>query len=207
MSEAKPDRSEMWKAIKWVAIAFVGCLIAFGVWKAWSIVTAPARVVEDAAGSVKSSVGNVVNRLDVKLESQKTFNRAAERSFKHLNDLSSTEPDSLKDRAFRLANLKGSENQVCKLSYDFGEGAVPVYLAADNKAHQAAKAVGAKTDRLIRIVIVSPEQTLGLNTEYKPDDKKWGLSWRTSSINKPYEDSWAEKPILEILKRSAKSCN
>ena len=59
MSEAKPDRSEMWKAIKWVAIAFVGCLIAFGVWKAWSIVTAPARVVEDAAGSVKSSVGNV----------------------------------------------------------------------------------------------------------------------------------------------------
>ena len=55
---------------------------------------------------------------------------------------------------------------------------MPVYLAADNKAHQAAKAVGAKTDRLIRIVIVSPEQTLGLNTEYKPDDKKWGLSWR-----------------------------
>ena len=126
MSEAKPDRSEMWKAIKWVAIAFVACLIAFGVWKAWSIVTAPARVVEDAAGSVKSSVGNVVNRLDVKLESQKSFNRAAEKSFKHLNDLSPTEPDSLKDRTFRLANLKGSENQVCKLTYDFGEGAVPV---------------------------------------------------------------------------------
>ena len=181
MSEAKPDRSEMWKAIKWVAIAFVACLIAFGVWKAWSIVTAPARVVEDAAGSVKSSVGNVVNRLDVKLESQKSFNRAAEKSFKHLNDLSPTEPDSLKDRTFRLANLKGSENQVCKLSYDFGEGAVPVYLAADNKAHQAAKAVGAKTDRLIRIVIVSPEQTLGCLLYTSPSPRDLSTSRMPSS--------------------------
>lgn len=206
MSEAKPDRSEMWKAIKWVCIAFVACLIAFGLWKAWSIATAPARIAENAAGSVKSSVGNVVNRLDVKLDHQKSFNRAAEKSFKTLDDLSPTEPENLKDRTFRLTNLKGLENRVCKLSYDFGKGAVPVYIAADNKAHQAAKAVGAKTDRLIRIVIVSPEQTLGLNSEYQPDDKKWGLSWRTTSINKPYEDSWAENPVVEILKRSAKSC-
>jgi len=147
-----------------------------------------------------------VNRLDVKLDHQKSFNRAAEKSFKTLDDLSPTEPENLKDRTFRLTNLKGLENRVCKLSYDFGKGAVPVYIAADNKAHQAAKAVGAKTDRLIRIVIVSPEQTLGLNSEYQPDDKKWGLSWRTTSINKPYEDSWAENPVVEILKRSAKSC-
>ena len=206
MSEAKPDRTEMWKAIKWVAIFLVVCLAAFGIWKAWSVATAPARVVGDAAGSVKTSVSNVVNRLDVHVKSQKRLNQYSDKAFTVLNDLSETEPSTLKERTFRLTNFKGAENKLCQLEYDFGQGAFPVYVAADNKAHQAAKAVGAKADRLIRIVIVSPAQTLGLNVEYEEQKEDWVLSWRPSSINKPYEDDWAAGPILDILKSVPKAC-
>jgi len=206
MAEPKTDRTEMWKAIKWLVIAFIACLITFGVWKAWSIATAPARVVGDAAGSVKESVSGVVNRLDVPVKNTRRFNSAAEKAFAVLNELELSEPDGIKARTFRLTHMKGAQDKVCELSYDFGEGPIPVFVAADNKAHQGAKAVGAKADRLIRMVIVTPEQTLGLNTDYDVETKNWTLAWRPSTLKKPYEDSWAQAPILKILQSVSKSC-
>lgn len=206
MADEKIDRSEMWKAIKWIAIAFIACLIAFGVWKAWSVASAPARIVGDAAGSMKDGVSNVVNRLDVEIENSRRFNRAAETAFSTLNNLEAVEPEGMKDRAFRLANLNGAQDRVCEMSYDFGQGDVPVYLAVDNDAHAAAKAVGSKTDRLIRIVMVSPEQTLGLNAEYDEAAEAWQLSWRPSSLRKPYEDSWAQTSVMSILRSVPKRC-
>jgi len=202
----KPDRTEMWKALKWVVILLVTLVVAFGVFKAWQTVTAPARVVGDAAGSVKSNAAAVFNRLDVPIRKQRQFDTYADRAFTHLNDMPQTEPESVKTGAFRMANLGGAENRVCEMSYDFGVGGVPVFLAADNKAHEAAKTIGSKADRLMRIVIVSPEETLGLKLEYDEGLDDWTLGWRKRSINKPYPDDWAEKPVTDILKRVPKAC-
>jgi len=206
MSEAKPDRTEMWKALKWTVILLLGLLVAIGFFKAWQIATAPARAVGNAADNVKSSASAVLNRLDVPIAKQRTFDRVATAAFSHLNDMPQKEPNGVKDRGFRMTNLRGAKNRVCAMSYDFGTGEVPIFLAADNAAHEAAKTVGSNADRLIRMVIVSPEETLGLNVEFAEDENQWTLGWRSSSINKPYPDAWAEKPITDVLKRVPKAC-
>lgn len=206
MSEPKPDRTEMWKALKWTMILLVALLVAIGVFKAYQIATAPARVVSDAAGSVKSGADAVLNRLDIPIAKQRGFDRAANRAFAVLNALEPSAPDGVKARGFRMANFRGADDQVCELSYDFGGGEVPVFMAADNSAHEAAKAVGSNADRLIRIVVVSPEETLGLNAEFDEASGHWELAWRPSSINKPYPDSWAETPMSNILRNAEKAC-
>ena len=206
MSEPKPDRTEMWKAIKWTIILLVGLLVAIGLFKAWQIATAPARAVEDAAGSVKSSANAVMNRLDVPITKQRRFDKVSEKAFTVLNNLEATPSDGVKTRGFRMTNFRGAQDRVCELSYDFGAGAVPVFVAADNAVHEAAKAVASDADRLIRIVVVSPAETLGLNAEFDEENGSWGLSWRTSSINKPHSDDWAEGPIMDILARVPRAC-
>jgi len=202
----KTDRTEMWKALKWTMILLVCLLCAIGIYKAWKIATAPARVVENAAGSVKSSASAVLNRLDVPISKQRNYDKYAAAAFAHLNDFPKTEAENVKARGFRMTNLRGAEGRVCEMSYDFGSGAVPIFLAADNKAHEAAKTIGSNADRLIRIVIASPEETLGLNAIYQETTQHWSLGWRPTSINKPYPDEWAEKPLSNILKRVPKAC-
>lgn len=202
----KPDRTEMWKAIKWTMILLVCLVLAIGLYKAWQIATAPARVVGNAAGGVKSSAIAVMNRLDVPISKQRNYDKYAAAAFEHLNKLPQTQADNLKTRGFRMTNLRGAQGRVCEMTYDFGVGGVPVFLAADNKAHEAAKTIGSDADRLIRIIIVSPEETLGLNAEYDEAAGYWTLGWRSSSINKPYPDEWAEKPISNILKHVPKAC-
>ena len=206
MAEPKPDRTEMWKAVKWTMILLIALVIAVGVFKAWQVATAPARVVEDAAVSMKSSASAVLNRLEVPITRQNRFDKIASKAFDALNNLEAVAPDSVKARGFRMANFRGAQDRVCELSYDFGAGTVPVFVAADNAAHEAAKAVASDADRLIRIVVVSPEETLGLNAEFDEESGSWGLGWRTSSINKPHSDGWAEGPMTDILVRVPKAC-
>lgn len=196
----------MWKAVKWTMILLVALIAAVGVYKAYKIATAPARVVSGAAGSIKSGASAVLNRLQIPIKKQRRFDTAANRAFTHLNLMEPVLAEGVKTRGFRLANFRGSQDRVCELSYDFGAGEVPVFIAADNAAHEAAKAVGSDTDRLIRVVVVSPEETLGLNAEFDPVAKHWNLGWRPSSINKPYEDDWAEGPMTTILTRASKNC-
>ncbi len=206
MGEPTTDRTEMWKAVKWTMILLVALLVAVGVFKAWQIATAPARAVSEAAGSVKSGASAVLNRLDVPIIKQRRFDKVANRAFSVLNTLEEAPAEGVKARGFRLTNFRGAEDRVCEMSHDFGAGAVPVFVAADNAAHEAAKAVASDADRLIRIVIVSPEETLGLYVEFDEDSGHWGLGWRPSSIKKPYPDSWAEAPVTDILGRVAKFC-
>ena len=206
MSEAKPNRTEMWKAIKWTVILLVALVLAVGAYKAWQIATAPARAVGTAADNMKSSASAVFNRLDIPLTKQRTFDKVSTAAFAHLNDMPEALPEDVRARGFRMTNLRGAQNRVCEIAYDFGAGDVPVFVAADNAAHEAAKTVGSDADRLIRIVVVSPEETLGLNAEFIEETGHWSLSWRTSSINKPYPDDWAEKPITAVLKRVPKAC-
>jgi len=206
MSDNSAARTEMWKALKWTVILLVALTIAIGLFKAWQVATAPARVVSDAAGSVKSSAAAIMSRLEVPIQNQRKFDKAANTAFFHLNEMSETTPEGVKDRGFRMTNLRGAQNKVCELSYDFGDGNVEVVLAADNSAYAPAKAVGAKSNRLIRIIVVSPEQTLGLNAEYDETSENWSLGWRPSSVKKPYPDSWAEMPLREILTAVPKTC-
>lgn len=206
MSEPKPDRTEMWKAVKWTMILLVVLIAAVGVYKAYQIATAPARVMSDAAGSMKSGASAVLNRLQVPIAKQRRFDAVANRAFTRLNTMEPVIAEGVKARGFRMANFRGAQDQVCELSYDFGTGEVPVFIAADNAAHEAAKAVASDADRLIRILIVSPEETLGLNAEFDQETQHWTLGWRPSSINKPYADSWAEGPMTDILGLAAKNC-
>jgi hypothetical protein len=202
----KPDRTEMWKALKWTIILLITLIAAFGVFKIWHVATAPARAVSDATSSVKASASAMMNRLEVPVRNERLFNKIADESFEYLNSMPEKPPAGVKDRGFRLANLRGAQDRVCEMSHDFGNGDVPVYLSADNAAHESANAVGSNADRLIRVVVVSPEQTLGLNVEYDQDADNWTLGWRPSSVNKPYPDDWAEGPMTEILARAPKSC-
>ena len=188
-------------------ILLVALLIAIGVFKAWQIATAPARVVSDATGSMKSGANAVLNRLDVPITKQRRFDKVSAAAFAVLNNLDEAPPEGVKSRGFRMANFRGAQDCICELSYDFGAGAVPVFVAADNAAHEAAKAVASDADRLIRIVVVSPEETLGLNAEFDEKSEVWELSWRPSSINKQHSDDWAETPMTEILARVPKACN
>lgn len=206
MSEPKPDRTEMWKALKWTLILLVALVVVVGIFKVWQIATAPARAVNEAAGSVKSSANAVLNRLDIPISKQRQYDKAANSAFVFLNDMEETEVEGVKARGFRLANFRGANDRICELSYDFGVGDVPVFVAADNSAHEAAKAIGSNADRLIRIVVVSPEETLGLNAEFKVDASHWELAWRPSSLSKPYPDEWAEAPITQILANIPKAC-
>ena len=203
---AKTDRTEMWKALKWTMILLVCLVCAIGVYKAWEKLTAPARVVENAAGGVKSSASAVMNRLDVPISKQRNYDKVASAAFAHLNELPKSTAENVKARGFRMTNLRGAQGRVCEMSYDFGSGDVQIFLAADNKAHEAAKTLGSDADRFIRIIIVSPEETLGLNAEFDEAERHWTLGWRPSSINKPYPDEWAEAPISNILKRVPKAC-
>lgn len=206
MAEPKPDRTEMWKAVRWTMILLVALIVAVGVFKAWQIATAPARAVTEATESVKSGASSVLNRLDVPIAKQRRFNKAANDAFSTLNALEEKSAEGVKARGFRMANFRGAQDRVCELAYDFGAGDVPVFIAADNSAHVAAKAVASQADRLIRIVIVSPEETLGLNAEFEEEARDWNLGWRPSSINKPYPDSWAEGPMTDILGKVPKAC-
>ena len=206
MNAPKPDRTEMWRALKWAAILLVCLVVSIGGFKAWQVATAPARVVGDAAGTLKSSAHAVMNRLEVSIPKQRRFDKAATQAFTVLNNMEELASEGVKARGFRMTNFRGAQDRVCEISYDFGSGAIPVFIAADNSAHEAAKAIGSDADRLIRIVIVSPEETLGLNTEFDEDAKQWTLEWRPSSLKKPYPDSWAAEPLLNILSRVPKAC-
>ena len=206
MSEPKRDKTEMWRALKWTLILCVALVAAVSLFKVWHIATAPARAVGTATETFKSGASAVFNRLDIPVKKSRNFDRAANAAFSHLNELPQTEPDTVKTRGFRMANLRGAQNRVCEMGYDFGAGDVPIFIAADNAAHEAAKAVGSQADRLIRIVVVSPEETLGLNVKYDEAAAHWTLQWRPSSINKTHPDSWAEAPMTEILRRVPQNC-
>lgn len=206
MSDQDASRTEMWKTIKWGLILLVAIVVAVCIFRAIHMASAPVRAVGTATDSVKSGASAVLNRLDVPIKKQRAFDKAAGAAFTHLNDLQETEPENVKARGFRMTNLRGAQNRVCELSYDFGTGEVPIFLAADNAAHEAAKAVASNADRLIRIIVASPKDTMGLNVEFDEASEHWSLGWRPSSINKTHPDSWAEVPMTEILKQVPKSC-
>ena len=209
--------SNAFGAIKWVAIAVVTLTVAGGAFGVYKIVSAPAKAVGNAAGAVTETVktgtdkikqgsSEVMNRLDIPATNQAALNRAAETAFKALTTMVETDPDGMKERIYRRTNFSGHENRVCKLNVDFGAGAIPVSLAADNKAYATAKALGSKDGRLVRIVLTAGNTDIPLRTEWDAETQNWAMRWKATTIKKDVSDAVIEQRVLDVLGSAGKNC-
>lgn len=187
--------SEAINAIKWVAIAVVTVTLAGGAYGIYKVVSAPAKAVGNAAGAVTETVktgtdkikdtgSDVINRLNIPTKNQAALNRAAEAAFKALTTMTETNPEGMKERIYRRTNFGGHENRVCKLNVDFGAGAIPVSLAADNKAYATAKALGSKEGRLVRIILTAGNTDISLRTEWDTQTQNWAMRWKATTLKK-----------------------
>ena len=134
------------------------------------------------------------------------LNSTAEAAFSALTSMEPVEAEGMKDRVFRRSNFGGSEDKVCEIKPDFGNGQVPVYIAADNKSYATAKAVGAKTDRLIRMVIKAGQDDIALNTSWDSQTNGWIMKWKATTVSKEIDNSVAEARILDVLKEAGVNC-
>ena len=204
-------------AVKWVAIAVVTLTFVGGAYGVYKVVSAPAKAVGNAAGavseSVKSGAGkikdsgtDVMNRLDIPTANAAALNQAADAAFKALSTMAETAPDGMKDRLYRRTNFGGHENRVCKLDVDFGAGAIPVTLAADNEAYATAKALGSKDGRLIRMILTAGDEDIPLRAEWDAETQGWAMRWKATTLKKEVSDSLAEQRVMDVLSAAAKGC-
>jgi len=209
--------SNVFGAIKWVAIAVVTLTFAGGGYMIYKAVTVPAKAVGDAAGAVtetvksgagkiKDSSSDVLSRLIIPVQNQTQFNAAAEAAFERLNTMAVSEPEGVKDRLFRAKNFSGHDGRICALTVDFGAGDLPVTLAADNEGYATSKALGSKNDRLIRMLLTAGDDTIGLRAEWDGELQGWVMKWKATTLKKPVEDSVAADRMLEVLGAAAAGC-
>jgi Sec-independent protein translocase protein TatA len=204
-------------AIKWVAIAIVA-LVIFGSGLAiYKMISAPAKAVGKAteavtetvksrASSMADGTTDLINRLVVPTANQADLNNLSEAAFSVLSNLVETPPEGMKERLYWTANLAGHENRVCELSIAFGGEPVSVLIAADNKAYAAAKALGSKNDRLIRMVLRAPGDDVPFNVEWDNETVQWVTKWRATTVKKPLEDEVADVRVREVLQSAARGC-
>jgi len=215
-SAAMDGASNALSTVKWVAIAVVVLTIAgagFGIYK---VVSAPVVLVGDAVGSateaaksgaekVKQGSSDIYNRLVIPTGNQAELNLVAEAAFLSLTNMNASEPAGMKDRIYRAKNLNGNEGRVCDLSLDFGNGVVPVVLAADNEDYATAKALGSNDNRLIRIIIKAGDD-VAINTEWDDETSAWIMKWRPTTVKKSIGDDAAQERILDVLTAAKDGC-
>ncbi|NNC36579.1 MAG: hypothetical protein HKO02_03915 [Hyphomonadaceae bacterium] len=210
------NASNVMSTIKWVAMAIVALAVLGGGYGIYKMVSAPARVVGNAAESVtdvakagtdkvKDATSEVMNRLVVPTTDQESLNRLSEIAFAVLTEMEPTEPNGIKDRMFRR-KLGGHEGRICELNVDFGGGEIPVFVAADNEEFSTSKALGAKDDRLMRMVIRLPEDDIIFNAEWETDAGNWVAKWKATTVKKPIGDEAAEQNIHDILRLVPQKC-
>jgi len=210
------NASNVMSTIKWVAIAIVALVVLGGGYGIYKMVSAPARVVGNAAESVtdvakagtekvKDATSDVINRLVVPSTDQETLDSRSEAAFSVLTEMEPTEPAGIKDRMFRR-KLGGHEGRVCTLSMDFGGGDIPVVIAADNKDYATSKALGAKDDRLMRIIIRLEDDDIIFNTLWDSNEANWVTKWKATTVKKPIADAAAEQNVLNILASVPEKC-
>ena len=203
-------------AIKWVAIAVVTVTLTGGVYGIYKAVSAPAKAVGNAAGAVtetvktgtdkiKQSSSDVMNRLDIPTTNQIALSRTAEAAFKALTSMAETNPSGMKDRIYRRTNFAGHANRICKLVVNTEDVSIPVTLAADNEAYETSKALGAKDNRLIRIILTAGDKDIALRTEWDSKAQNWTMAWKATTLKKDVSDAVAEQRITDVLK-AARAC-
>ena len=204
-------------AIKWTAIAIVALTFAGAGYGIYQVVSAPAKMVGSAAGAVSDGVksgaskikdgsAGVINRLDISVPDRASFNAASKAAFEALQTMEPTQPAGVKDRMTRAKNFAGNEGRVCNFSVDLGAGALPVTIAADNKAHATAKALGSQNDRLIRFVIAAPDDNIAMRVQWDNEAKLWAPAWPTTTIKKPVTDDIAASGALKVLNKAGREC-
>jgi len=212
-----PDVNTVLNTLKWAFIAFIVAVFGYFGYKAVQIVTKPAEVVGDAAEgvsdavksgteTVKQGTADLLDRLFIPVTDQNSLNTLSETAFTVLNTMPASDPDGMKDRVFRAAALNGNAGRVCKMSLDFSNGEVPVFVAADNDAYATSKALGSTDNRLIRIVIQTEASDVALNTIWDSERKVWDIKWKATTVKKPISDSLAEERVIEILTATRQFC-
>lgn len=204
-------------AVKWVAIAVVFACLTAGGYGIYKVASAPAKAIGNAAenmsDAVKSGVSSVRNgtndllgRLVIPASDPSRMNAALEAAFTALTDMAVSEPDGMKARAFRLRHFPGHEDRVCALSMRFEDGAIPVYMAADNKSYATARSLGSKTDRTLRILIRAQGDDLAFNAEWDDTTESWVIKWKASTLKKPLGNADVEARLLKILDMAISTC-
>ncbi len=209
--------SNAFGAIKWTAIAVVTLTFAGGAFAIYKAVSVPAKAVgnavEGVSGAVKSGSEKVkdsssaaLNRLSIPVSNPARLNSLSEAAFESLSVMAVTEPEGIKDRLFRAKNFSGNEGRICTLSVDFGNGTIPVIIAADNEAYATSKALGSKNDRLIRMLLTAGDDTIGLRTEWDAEAGGWLMKWKATTLKKPVEDYVAHERVLDVLEAATGAC-
>ena len=199
--EASKAKAEKYKLIRW-AIAAVTLLIVAG--GAYWVLSAPARL----AGDIKDQVSDAAGGMDMVRPvpaPKRTLGKASEAAFEVLEAYPPQPPADMNARAFNLANFRGSENRICQFTLDFGAGDVPVFIAADIKAHATEKQLGSQAGRLIRMVIQTPGQDLPLRSYYDEEAGAWKLRWRRLMATPPVSDKLAGERAIDVLE-AAERC-
>lgn len=196
--------------IKWVAIAVVALVVLFLGVAVYKIVSAPAKAVGNAAESVgdvvkvgaekvKDGTSDVINRLVIPAADDANLDQTAEVAFTTLSDMVAIKPEGVKERMLWASRLGGHEGKVCRLDMDFGNGDIPVLIAADNEDYAKAKALGSKDNRLMRIVIRLPDDDVPFNALWDSETSAWMMKWKATTVKKPISDAVAGQRILDIL--------
>lgn len=211
-------------AVKWIAIAATFGFILIIMLTIYKAISAPVKVVGEAAGAVgeaagavsesvksgansmKQSTGEMLNRLDVAITDQAEFNRLSEKAFAAVSQMEAREPNTLKQRVYWRASFSGHENKVCTLFKNFGADPIEVLLAADNKAYAAAKALGSKNDRHMRAILRAPGDDVPFNIEWDGALENWALKWKSTTVKKSLEDNISERRIIDVLESAVKDC-
>ena len=216
-SSVAESASTAFNAIKWVAIAVVTLVLGSGVFGVYKIISAPAKAVGSAAEPVTQTVksgtdkikqggSDILNHLDIPSTNSTGLNRLADKVFERLSSMPVNPPADVKERLYWRTQFPGHENKVCRLSMNFGNGDIPVLIAADNAAYATAKALGAKEGRLIRIVITAGEDNIAFRLAWEDETSAWSMKWRATTLQKPVSDKVAEARILDVLKQAENDC-
>ncbi len=213
--QERVERQKTLRAILWIVALLIVAGILFGVYRT---VTAPVRSVQNTTETVTQVVEEtataVLTRRHIGVAQGRRFARLSDAAFDVLADLPETAPTDLRERTFRIAHLRGSQNRVCRFEMDFGSGPVPVWAAADNAEYAANRSLGGQAHRQIRLVWETPGVVLGITAKYAAqytdadDAPRWELLWRRrDSMDKPLTDAVISARALETLAAIPEQCS
>ena len=210
--ETKPQKPVVIKkhgwapTIKWVAIFLTMLLFFIVIYKAYRVASAPVRGVSTATEAVKAQADQIANRLEVKVKKERTFGQLSETAFETLTQYPVRKPININERMFWAQNLRASNHQVCRFDLDFGNGAIPLYAAANNKTYETARAVGSKENRIIRVHIITGSPGIGLRAYWDQGEKAWKMLWRRMTVDKSFNDETAQKTLRKVLEAIPENC-
>lgn len=210
----KQERIERQKTIRMgllVVLALILCAVLFGVYR---FITAPVRAVENTTQTItrqaQETATAVLTRRHIRVDQGETFSTLADAAHHILINLPETTPATMGERVFRRAHLRGSQDKICRFEMDFGNGPIPVWVAADNADYATNRDLGGDAERQIRLVFETLDLTLGVSVQYEAmtETPLWQLLWRRrDSLNKPLTDGTISERAMNVLEAIPEQCS